>query len=118
MLERILYVVLTLPLFHEDLQAEDKRAQLEAIASAVDSVAQNALEAAFLVAWGNAETNFSLRIHRGECSAWECDGGKARGPWQAHRNGMPEERCAKMIGIDNVQVQAEQAIRDARWALY
>ncbi len=118
MLKGILFAILAFPLYHEDVLVDDKRAQLEAIAGAVASVAQTPDEAAFLLAWGKAETNFSLRIHRGNCSPWECDGGKARGPWQTHKNGMSEERWLRMIGVENVEVQAEQALRDARWALY
>ena len=117
MLKAILSTILMFQLFHEDVQSEDKRKQLEAIANAVAAVAQTPDEAAFLLAWGKAETHFSLRIHRGECHSWECDGGKARGPWQAHRNGMPDERWSKMIGVENVETQAEQAIQDTRWAL-
>lgn len=118
MLSAILLAILAFPIFHEDTQAEDKRAQLDAIANAVASVAQTPDEAAFLLAWGKAETNFSLRIHRGQCNHWECDGGRARGPWQAHKNGMPDERWEKMVGIENVDVQAQQALRHARWALH
>ena len=117
MLRAILLAILAFPVFHEDAQTDEKRAQLEAIAGAVASVAKTPDEAAFLLAWGNAESNFSLRIHRGDCNHWECDGGRARGPWQAHKNGMPDERWEKMVGIENVDVQAEQAIRHARWAL-
>jgi hypothetical protein len=118
MLTTILLAILALPIFHEDTEAEDKRAQLEAIANAVAAVAQTPDEAAFLLAWGNAESNYSLRIHRGECNSWECDAGRARGPWQAHRNGMPEERWEKMIGVDNVEVQAQHALFLTRWALH
>ena len=117
MLKAILFTILAFPPFHEDTQTEDKRAQLEAVAHAIASVARSADEAAFLLAWGKAETNFSLRIHRGECRHWECDGGKARGPWQAHKNGMSDERWSKMTGVENVQTQAEQAVQHARWAL-
>ena len=118
MLKAILLAILAFPLFHEDTQSDEKRAQLEAVANAVASVSQTPDEAAFLLAWGKSETNFSLRIHRGECKDWECDGGKARGPWQAHRNGMPDEFWDKMIGVENVQAQAEQAVKHARWALH
>jgi len=117
MLSAILVAILAFPVYHEDTQAEEKRAQLEAIANAVAAVAQTADEAAFLLAWGKAESNFSLRIHRGQCNDWECDAGRARGPWQAHKNGMPEERWEQMIGIENIDVQALQALRHARWAL-
>lgn len=118
MLRAILLAIIAFPVFHEDTQSAEKRAQLEAIANAVAAVAQTPDEAAFLLAWGNAETNFSLRIHRGECNRWECDGGRARGPWQAHKNGMPDERWEKMVGIENIDVQVQQALRHARWALH
>ncbi len=117
MLKSILMALFAFPLFHEDIETADKRAQLEAVAKAVASVSHTSEEAAFLLAWGKAETHFSLRIHRGECRTWECDGGKARGPWQAHRNGMDDDRWNKMIGVENIQIQAEQAVRHARWAL-
>jgi len=117
MLKTILLAILAFPLFHEDIQTEQKRAQLEAVAKSVASVSRTADEAAFLLAWGKAETHFSLRIHRGECRRWECDGGKARGPWQAHKNGMPDDQWGRMIGVENIDVQARQAIRHARWAL-
>jgi hypothetical protein len=117
MLNAILSIILALPLFHEDAESQGKREQLEAVARAVASTAQTRDEAAFLLAWAKAETQFSLRIHRGQCRQWECDRGKARGPWQAHRNGMPEGRWSLMVGVENTQVQAEQAIQDTRWAL-
>lgn len=118
MLKAILYAILAFPVFHEDDGCDEKRAQLEAVANAVATVARTPDEAAFLLAWGKAETNFSLRIHRGECRQWECDSGRARGPWQAHRNGMPEDRWDQMLGVEHVQVQAEQAACHARWAMY
>ena len=116
MLKSILLVIFAIPAFHEDRGVDGKRAQLEAIARAVAAVSKTADQAAFLLAWGKAETNFSLRIHRGDCRPWECDGGKARGPWQLHRVGMPDELWAKMIGVENVQTQAEQALREVQWA--
>ena len=118
MLKAIILAILSFPVYREDVRGEEKRGQLEAIAQAVASVTKNPDEAAFLLAWGNAETNFSLRIHRGECNQWECDGGRARGPWQAHRNGMNEERWSRMVGVENVQVQAEQAVQHARFAFH
>ena len=117
MLKAILSTILMFRLYHEDVPSDEKREQLAAVANTVASVSQTVDEAAFLLAWGKAETHFSLRIHRGECHHWECDGGKARGPWQAHRNAMADERWTKMIGVENIETQAEQAIQDARWAL-
>jgi hypothetical protein len=31
---------------------------------------------------------------------------------------MPDERWEKMVGVENVDVQAQQALRHARWALH
>jgi hypothetical protein len=118
MLKGILAVALSLVVFHEDREASaEKTAQLNAIAAAVAEFTKTPDEAAFLLAWGQAETNYSLRIQRGQCRRWECDRGRARGPWQAHRNGMPLERWERMVGVENTRVQAEQAARHARWAL-
>ncbi len=118
MLRAVLASLTLLAVFHEDTrESPEKQAQLNAIASAVVEFTRSPDEAAFLIAWGRSETNYSLRVHAGHCRPWECDRGKARGPWQAHRNGMPIERWDRMHGVENTRAQAEQAARHARWAL-
>ncbi|HEY3499514.1 MAG TPA: hypothetical protein VGK73_32715 [Polyangiaceae bacterium] len=117
-LKPILSAVLALVVCREDPPGSpEKRAQLVAVGSAVAEFAKTPDEAAFLIAWAQAESHLSLRIHIGNCKPWECDRGRARGPWQTHRNGMPEERWARMIGVENTRAQAEQAARHARWAM-
>jgi len=125
-LQAILTALGLLAIFHEDVRGPEKEAQLNAIAAAVAKVSQTQDEAAFLIAWSNAETHFSLRIAQGDCRRWECDPVRhadgsmtfrARGPWQAHRNGMSDDSWARMTGIENVEHQAEVAARHARWAL-
>jgi hypothetical protein len=107
-----------LSVFREDDPASlDKRAQLTGISYAVAEFARTPEEAAFLLAWGEHETRFSLRVHAGHCRPWECDRGRARGPWQAHRNGMRAEDWARMVGVENTRFQAERAAMHARWAL-
>ncbi len=116
-LKAILLALALLPRFAEDREAIGKVVQEEHLARAVHKAARNADEAAFLLAWGDAETHFSLRIARGECFKWECDKGRARGPWQMHRNGMALAQWDRMHGLENIGSQAAQAARLARWAL-
>jgi hypothetical protein len=114
----ILVALALLPRFHEDREAVGKVAQEQAIATAVQKAAKGDADvAAFLLAWGDAETHFSLRIHRGQCFKWECDRGRARGPWQLHRNGMAPELWDKMHGVEHVELQAIEAAKRARWAM-
>lgn len=116
-LKAILLALALLPRFAEDREAVGKVVQEEHIGRAVHRASRNADEAAFLLAWGDAETHFSLRIARGECFKWECDKGRARGPWQTHRNGMALATWDKMHGLENIDVQATHAAKMARWAL-
>lgn len=71
-----------LPMFREDAPGPEKAAQLSGIAHAVARRARDADEVAFVLAWGDAETHFSLRVHAGDCR-----------PWQPHQNSMPEARA-------------------------
>jgi hypothetical protein len=117
MLKAVLVALALLPRFHEDREAVGKVVQENAIAAAIAKVTSNPDEAAFLLAWGDAETHYSLRIHEGRCFRWECDRGRARGPWQLHRNGRSLELWDRMHGVDNVDVQAREALKMARWAM-
>jgi hypothetical protein len=118
-LKAILLALALLPSVPAERDTPEKQAQQSAIASAVLREARGDNElAAFLLAWGSAESNFALRIQLGHCRPLECDRGRARGPWQAHRNGMLEERWERMLGVENTAIQVEQAARHARWALH
>lgn len=112
-----------LPVYFEDRAEKDaKAAQLDAMADAIEYATEthkppgvgvkdwNALLA--LIAWH--ESTNSLRIHRGDCKPQECDGGKARGPWQQHRNGRTEEDWERLHGLDNVGFQAATASQQLR----
>lgn len=117
-LKAILIALALLPRFGEDREAVGKVVQEEAIARGVLRASKGDKDlAAFLLAWEDAETHGSLRIHRGECYRWECDHGRARSPWQLHRNAMSAQRWKLMNGVENTQAQADQAAGMARWAL-
>ncbi len=119
MLKAIILALAVLPVAGEDKPVTpEKTAQLNAIAAAVHRHAKTPDEAAFVLAWGDAETHYSLRIAEGRCLIWECDRGKARGPWQVHRNAaMSAEQWDKMHGVEHIDEQARVAAARARWAL-
>jgi hypothetical protein len=117
MLKAVLVAIGLLPVFHEDVGVPGKAEQLSAVAAAVSKVARSPEEAAFLLAWADAESHFSLRVSRGECRRWECDRGRARGPWQNHRNGLSAADWDRMHGVENIDFQAERAAKHARWSL-
>lgn len=84
------------------------------VAEAVARYARTPQEAAFLVAWGRYESEYSPRIIANDCRKYECDHGRARGAWQAHRV------AAGKLWDDlpgNIDAQARVAARHARWAL-
>jgi hypothetical protein len=120
----ILKAALSLPVFHEDVElVEQKRAQLTAFAEAIEPVsreqriARPAEWAAAVLATGDAESNFSLRIQAGECR-WEkkeCDAYldrktgerlfRARGPFQNQRYAESDVWWDKLIGVENTEIQ-------------
>lgn len=117
-LKAVLAVAFALTVYKEDAaDSPEKRAQMTAVGYAIAEFARTRNERAFLLTWGRFESNYSLRVHIGRCHPWECDRGLARGPWQAHRNGMAAENWARMIGVENTRAQAEHAAKMARWAL-
>ncbi len=85
----ILAVIASRPVYREDVSVpEEKRAQLEIIAPAIAKASRgDKFVAALLIAIGDAETHWSLRIWRGLCNydKHECDDGRARGLTQNHR---------------------------------
>lgn len=114
----VLAALLALPTYVEDRApelAESKRAQLTSIAAAVTAEAMQQRVAAapdwaaLLLTIGWHETGFSLRIHQGECKRWECDGGKARGPWQNHAYGDAATHWERMHGLEHVALQTRVA---------
>lgn len=118
MIAAILAALLALtPYREDDVGSLEKRAQLQAIASAIAEFARTPEERAFLIAWGHAESGYSLRVHVGQCKRWECDGGRARSVWQMHRHRLNPEQWARMQGVENTRAQAARAVALARWAL-
>jgi hypothetical protein len=117
MIKSILLALSLLPSVPAERELPEKEAQMTALAAALVEYGKDPDTIAFLVAWGSAESNFSLRIQRNECRRWECDRGKARGPFQVHRNGKSAEAWDRMVGVENTRAQVEQAARHARWAL-
>lgn len=118
-LRSIVLAILALPLYKEDRPVTlEKVSQLEAVSFAIHAAAKTPDEAAFLIAWGEAESKFSLRVAAGRCKPTECDKGRARGPWQIHRfASMSPEQWDRMHGVENIDEQAVEAARKARWAL-
>lgn len=105
----------SLPVYFEDRESGDvKHAQLSLIAFSVEEAARATKPkglklkdwTALLLMVGYMESTFSLRIHAGQCKPHECDGGRARGPWQQHRNGRSESDWEKLTGFEHTQFQA------------
>lgn len=113
---KILAVLLALPTYAEDRdRPEEKREQLRAVAQAIADASESRAEAALLIASGWEETGWSLRVHEGRCRPNECDHGQARGPWQLHRDGMPQETWDQMAGLENTATQARTAAKRIQW---
>lgn len=105
-----------LPVYYEDKGSTEKDAQLDAIAQVVAKVSRKAplpprQWAVLLLTIGFHESTFSLRIHAGNCKPKECDRGKARGPWQTHKNMDNAPMWDKLHGIENVEHQVWAADR-------
>lgn len=110
--------VRSLPTYYEDRDAgELKAVQLQDMADAIEAATdlhkppgvkrKDWVALLIMVAWH--ESTLSLRIHRGDCKPYECDGGRARGPWQQHRNGRSQADWDALHGLEHVGHQAETA---------
>jgi hypothetical protein len=106
------------PIYKDDKKpefAEAKAAQLEQLAPAIAKATLNPGPfsrrdlGALLIMVAKRETNFSLRIARGECLVYECDRGRARGPWQQHQNNFTRPIWDQLHGLAFVEVQAQAA---------
>lgn len=105
----ILALLNSLPLYREDAKGSEKTAQMTGIAHAISGEILSDEQTVFLIMWGEFETHYSLRIHSGNCRKWECDRGKAKGPWQSHRRPLP-------VGVEYTEIQVADAARHVRWA--
>jgi len=126
MIKAILVALGLLPVFHEDVGTPGKAEQLNAVAAAVAKATSDRDVAAFVLAWGDAESHYSIRVGEGLCRDWECDAKRsrdgsltfrARSYWQLHRNGLSESDWGRMHGLANVEFQAKRAVKLARWAM-
>lgn len=110
-----------LPVFYEDNppggvagRTDEKERQLTLIAS---EVAKRSVKAplpprqwaVLLLLTGWHESTFSLRIHAGSCHPHECDGGRARGPFQEHRRRLNEGVWDRLTGVQNTELQVQSA---------
>ena len=110
MTAKVLAMLLALGTSAEDRApelAEVKRAQLEALAESISSVAAAQRDvaplelAAFVATLGWHESKFSLRIAEGRCKPYECDRGRARGIFQIHRRAtMTDAEWDALLGTD------------------
>lgn len=115
--EPVLTVMQRQPVYFEDRgDAELKAVQLQDLAQAIEDAAESRPPGiarrdwqALLLAISYHETTWSLRVHQGDCKPHECDGGKARGPWQQHRNGRKDGDWEALIGLEHSAFQAETA---------
>ena len=108
--ELIFSVLISLNFYKEDTSGPEKHAQMAGLAYFIAAEKLSKKETAFLIAWGEAETRYSLRIHAGNCLPHECGRGKARGPWQ-------RESAVTPLGIESTPIQVKDAAAQVRWAL-
>lgn len=113
---------MALPVYYEDQPPGgmvgptlEKRVELETVAREIARVSARAplpprQWAMLLLMTGWHESTYSIRIVMGSCRKHECDGGRARGAFQGHRlASMSAEVWAKMVGLENLPTQVEQA---------
>ncbi len=110
--EATLAAVLRLPVHHEDLKDERKIPQLAAIALEVSQLkpplgVTSKDWRALILAIGEAESGFSLRIMEGLCRSHECDHGLARSPWQMHANDFTRPAWEQLQGFEGLHVQVQ-----------
>lgn len=112
-----------LPVFYEDNppagiagRTAEKERQLTLIAHEVAEVSKKPPGgwtarqwAAVLFTVGFHESTFSLRIHAGNCRKHECDGGRARSPWQLHRARALIPVWDDLFGVDKTAQQVRAA---------
>lgn len=107
----ILTILLALPTPKSATKAEHN-AWLHKVAPAIAQASHNNPSvAAYVIALGTYESHFSRRIQAGRCHKGECDGGKAHGMWQMHRDALP--RKYSLDDITGTDAESLQAAADA-----
>ncbi len=122
----ILAALNSLPIYKEDQgKTELKAAQFEtlstALAQSVDEhrnawIGSPEQLAGVTLTVGYAESGYSLRIQAGDCYAWECDRGRARGLFQMHQSAVQGQHPILWIalpGLDvgSVELSVDQVVR-------
>lgn len=118
LIKLLVTLLITLPVYKADVSAPAKAAQLETLGAAIASAAtaedwplgEKSL-AALLITVGYHESAFALHVHEGRCRPWECDGGRARGPWQLHSNRYTRTVWDQLHGVEHSEIQARAAAK-------
>lgn len=110
----LLAAILSLPTFAEDREHPLKQEQLEILSTGIAAASSHRPKppadwAALVATIGYHETGFSLRVQAGDCKPHECDGGRARGPWQMHKNRHTEPVWDQLVGLEFTALQARVA---------
>lgn len=116
-LKLILAALMLFPTYKEDRTHEIEKAQQLMLIAANLRMANVSKEAAALViALGNNESHYSLRVHRGDCGPHGCPGG-ARSCWQFEKTPVTADEWDLLTGIENTGWQVARAAWFATWAL-
>lgn len=121
MAARVLTVLLARPESHTDVDRslESREARLAPVAHAVSAASRTLDEAAVLMALGEHETNYAEHVLAGHCDQMpegeRCDGGRARGPWQLHKEACPVAWALPDGSQEALDAEAGCAIRLLRW---
>lgn len=95
--------------------ADEREALLQPLAYEISMVSRTPSEGALLVAVAFHESGFARYVLTGHCSegppGQRCDGGKARGPWQLHRQACP----AAWGPTGDLRTEATCALALLRW---
>jgi hypothetical protein len=93
----------------------EEKTDPEALARAIASASKgDRLLAAAMLATAYVETSLSDRLRRNECRKLECDGGRAWGLYQIHKDGNTRD----VWGSPDVDVQSIAAARKLKSAFY
>jgi hypothetical protein len=111
---QVLAALLALPTYREDVADPRKPAQIAALAHEIAELKPpagvNSKDwRALVIAVGQAESNFSLRIMEGRCKPFECDRGRARSAWQMHKNKHTAPVWDELHGFETLRVQVQTA---------
>lgn len=117
----ILAVLLSRPASHTDVDASvsAREARLRPVAMAIAGAVKTEDEASAMLALGEHETHYAEHVLGGHCELMpkgeRCDGGRARGPWQVHRDACPVSWQFAPGDVNSLPVEAGCAIRLMRW---